>query len=74
MPRAEVGDIQADGRGVRWRIAAIKAGGRVIHWVSWGDARKATTTATPDHPNYPSDADVIAATRAARKAERARWR
>lgn len=74
MPRAQVGDPQNDGRGVRWVITAVEQGGRVLRWRSWGDARVTVTEATPTHPDYPTDADVLAATRADRRAERARWR
>lgn len=66
--------MQTDGRGVKWEVTAVEQGGRVLHWVSWDGRRRATTTAVPGHPDYPSDDAVVAAAREARRQERARWR
>lgn len=71
---AWVGMPQTDGRGVRWELDRIEEGGRVLHWRSWGDSRKATTTVVPGHPDYPSDAAVLAWQRDERRRERAEWR
>jgi hypothetical protein len=58
---------QTDGRGVTWKVVAVEQGGRVLHWVADG-MRNARTECTPAHPQYPSDADVLAADRAAKRA------
>lgn len=68
--------IQVDGRGTRWIVWAIREGGRVIDWRTTfdtpGPVRRATTTATPAHPQYLSDETVAAAARAAKREAKAR--
>jgi hypothetical protein len=66
----DVGDTQIDGRGTKWTVWSTAEGGRVIQWTAPGPGlfaahRKATTTVTPTHPDYPTDEQVIAARRAA---------
>lgn len=65
LPRLRVGDAQIDGRGTRWAVTRVEAGGRVVHWDSAG--RRARTEAVSTHPEYPSDEAVAAW-------HRARWR
>jgi len=67
VPGGAVYVSQTDGRGVKWEICRVEAGGRVLHWQSWDGTRKARTEATPAMAGYPSDADVLAWTRAQRK-------
>jgi hypothetical protein len=57
---------QTDGRGMIWYVTRIEQGGRVLHWVS-DDNRKARTEVVAGHPHYPTDAEVVAAERAARR-------
>ena len=69
-----LGDTQTDGRGTRWVVDAVQQGGRVLVWFAWVGRRTATTTAVPEHPDYPSDAAVIDAARAAKRDAKARMR
>lgn len=59
-----------DGRGVIWMVTEVRQGGRVIRWTD-ADGRLAVTVVAETHPDYPSDADVIAWERAERAAARA---
>lgn len=74
----KVGDKQVDGRGTTWTVQSTAEGGRTIYWTApgpglWGAPRRATTTVTPAHPDYPTDEEVIAARRvAAARAKAAR--
>lgn len=70
---AEPGLQCRDGRGVVWQVIAVEQGGRVLRWVSSDWTRRATTEAAPTHPDYPSDAAVLAANRAEKKRQ-AQWR
>ena len=71
VPGVTLSDAQVDGRGTKWLVLKIKDGGRVIVWdTAAGTYRQATTAVTPDHPDYPSDAAVLAWQRAARRAAR----
>ncbi len=67
VARACHGETQTDGRGVRWVLDQIEAGGRTLHWRELGTDRKARTEATAEHPDYPSDAAVLEAQRAERR-------
>ncbi len=69
---ARVGSRYTDGRGCEWRVSRVEQGGRVVHWESvYGEPRNARTEATADHPQYPTDAQVLEEKRqAAREARR----
>lgn len=73
MPRwyagAQVADQQHTPSGEVWTVMSIEAGGRVIHWEAL-DGRKGRSEATPDHPEYPTDEQVLEAARAAKRAAR----
>ncbi len=72
VPGATLSDAQVDGRGAKWLVLKIKDGGRVIVWATaTGAYRQATTAVVPTHPDYPSDATVLAWQRAQRRALRA---
>ncbi len=73
LKNARVGDIIRDGRGVRWEVRAVEQGGRVLHWQSWGGL-SARTEAAPEHPDYPTDAEVLAVSRAAKREAQRRLR
>ena len=64
QPTRRIGDVyivlQTDTNGVVWMLMEREQGGRVLRWQSVGDMREATTTATPAHPGYPTDAAVEA--------------
>lgn len=68
---ASFGVTQADANGERWQVASTEQGGRVIHWLSLRDGRKARTEAAPAHPDYPSDESLVEASRAAARAKKA---
>ncbi len=65
-----VGQRQTDQRGVEWRVSRVESYGRVLHWESEG-GMWARTEATPDHPEYPSDAVVLERARVKARAEKA---
>jgi hypothetical protein len=63
---------QVDGRGALWHLTKSEQGGRVLHWKCYdapdGSARLARTEVVAGHPHYPTDVEVVAAERAARRA------
>ncbi len=67
IPRPALYGHQVDGTGTSWTIQDIQQGGRIIKWLA-PDGRRATTEATPAHPDYPSDELVLAAARDAKRA------
>lgn len=68
-----VGEQQTDGRGIRWELVRVEAGGRVLHWQSSGLGRVARTEIVPGHPEYPSDAAVLAWQRDEKRRARLWW-
>jgi len=74
MRDAYVGATCTDAKGEVWRVMRVSVGGRVIDWASDKDRRPARTEATPTHPEYPTDAEVLEAQRAERREEKSRYR
>jgi hypothetical protein len=70
VPSSWEGLRQTDARGVEWRVSRVEAFGRVLHWET-ESGRVARTEATPDHPEYPSDAVVLERQRRKARAEKA---
>lgn len=65
---------QTVGRGVRWWVESVAAGGRILHWRGDGGRRKARTEIAADHPDAPSEAAALAAERERRRQARERRR
>jgi predicted nucleic acid-binding Zn ribbon protein len=63
-----------DGRGVRWWVESVEAGGRILHWRGDGGRRKARTEIAADHPDAPSEAAVLAVERERARQTRERRR